>query len=260
MRIFRFRVFNSRLFLCICCALCYALVALPAFAQTTSGISAPAPGSAVSGDAIIQGTAVIEPFQKYELHYKIEPNSDDAYIYFDGGTSPVVNGALGIWRTTGLAPGVYSLRLRVVKQDGNYAEYYTQNLNVNLGPVEPTPTPTSSEPTPTPIPTSTFTPAPPPTPVIGEVAQPQITADALPAATETQAAGNGVVEAVAQPLPRPSPNAGAATGQSLGALFSLDQLRQQFWQGVRYSAAICIGLLALFAGRQVYSWSRRRFR
>ena len=49
-----------------------------AFAQAASGITVPAGGSSVSGDVIIQGTAVIEPFQKYELAYKREPNGDDA--------------------------------------------------------------------------------------------------------------------------------------------------------------------------------------
>ena len=36
-----------------------------AFAQAASGITVPAGGSSVSGDVIIQGTAVIEPFQNW---------------------------------------------------------------------------------------------------------------------------------------------------------------------------------------------------
>ena len=152
--------------------------ALPARAQSESAITSPAPGSAISGDVTIQGTAVIEPFQKYELHYKLEPSGDDAYIYFDGRTSPVVNGQLGVWRASGLPPGTYSLRLRVVKADGNYAEYFSPNLTLNQG-AAPTPTPAES-PTVTPTATPTFTPAPSPTPNVGAVQQPQL--DAPPTA------------------------------------------------------------------------------
>jgi hypothetical protein len=132
------------------------------------------------------GTAVIDPFQKYELHFKLDPSGDDAYVYFAGATTPVQNGQLGVWQTGGLPPGTYSLRLRVVKMDGNYAEYYTTSISVNQGPggaatQEPSPSPTSSEPTPTPIPTATFTPAPQPTVAVGEVDQPAL--DNPPTAT-----------------------------------------------------------------------------
>ena len=85
-----------------------------------------------------------------------------------GGTSPVVNGQLGTLNPAGFAPGIYTLRLRAVKLDGNYAEFFTPNISINQGPVE-TPTPDEpTEPTPTPIPTATFTPAPQPTPPLWE--------------------------------------------------------------------------------------------
>ncbi len=90
----------------------------------------------------IIGTAVIDSFQKYELHYKQEPSGDDAYIYFTGGTTPIVGGQLGVWAAGGLPPGNYSIRLRVVKQDGNYAEYYAPNVSVNQAAPSPTPTET----------------------------------------------------------------------------------------------------------------------
>src|SRR3954467_4543087 len=71
--------------------------AQPVVAQ--SGITSPASGAAVSGDVAIMGTAVIDPFQKYELHFKLEPSGDDACIYFAGATTPVQNGQLGVWQT-----------------------------------------------------------------------------------------------------------------------------------------------------------------
>lgn len=247
-----------------------------AHAQNTSGITVPAGSSSVSGDVIIQGTAVIEPFQKYELAFKREPNGDDAYAYFDGGTSQVVNGSLGIWRTAGLEPGIYSLRLRVVKLDGNYAEFFALNLSVNQQAVTETPTVTAtpSEATPTPIPSATFTPGPSPTPNIGQVDQPSVVEDSLiptdtpvevAAASDNQSGGqqssSGVVvnsANVGDSTTQASTTTGV--GKAIGDAMSLDRLRNEFWRGVRISAAICILGIALVAGRQVYSWSRRRFR
>ncbi len=150
-------------------------------------------GSSIAGDVPVMGTAVIDPFQKYELYYKLEPSGDDAYIYFTGGTSPVVNGQLGTLNAAAFAPGIYTLRLRVVKLDGNYAEFFTPNVSINQGPAA-TPTPDeSTEPTPTPIPTATFTPAPQPTPAVGAVAQPAaLDAPLLPSPTPTTEGGDSL--------------------------------------------------------------------
>jgi hypothetical protein len=223
----------------------------------------------------IFGTAVIEPFQKYELHYKQEPSGDDAYIYFGGGTTPVQNGQLGVWQAGGLPGGVYSLRLRVVKADGNYAEFYTQSLSVNQGPA---PTPTSSEPTETPIPTLTYTPAPQPTPVVGAVQQPQVEGElAVPTATPAAVAAvdtgatttnTGVLDGAGQAPALSAIVAPTEAGTSesvgiageLGEALAFEKLRERFWSGVRYSAAICIGILALLGGKRLFGWAWTQFR
>lgn len=144
-------------FICIL----FALFPTSAFAQQ-SGITSPATGASVNGALPIFGTAVIEPFQKYELHYKAEPSGEQDYKYFDGDTQQVTNGQLGVLQAGGFAPGIYSIRLRVVKQDGNYAEYFAQNISINQEPqAPPTALPTVPPPTRPPIPTATL--APPPT-------------------------------------------------------------------------------------------------
>jgi hypothetical protein len=245
-----------------------------------AGITSPATGASVSGDVVVLGTAVIEPFQKYELHFKMEPSGDDAYVYFNGATSPVVNGQLGVWQASGLVPGIYSLRLRVVKNDGNYAEYFAQNLSVNQSPPTPSPTPTSSEPTPTPIPTATFTPAPQPTPVVGQVAQPTVEGgapDAAPAPdVEASPAEGGEQDAVALAEPgaaeavtTPATLAevterSAAAGQGsvtreLGEALSPGRLRTQFLNGVRFSAALFLGVVAIYAGKRLFDWAWRQY-
>jgi hypothetical protein len=253
---------------------------LSAQAQEQSGISSPAAGSVVSGDVPIFGTAVIEPFQKYELHYKQEPSGDDAFIYFGGGTNQVINGQLGVWQAGGLPPGNYSLRLRVVKADGNYAEFYAPNLSVNLGESQGLiATPTSSEPTPSPIPTATFTPAPQPTAAVGAVQQPQVEGEqpvaAPPASAEVAAADANAQPAPAsaeaatsEPVALGSTNLGSTEAASedggltreLGQALAFEKLRTQFWNGVRYSAVLCLGILALFGGKRLFDWVWTQFR
>ena len=242
----------------------------PVYAQAESGITSPAPGSIISGDVPIIGTATIDPFQKYEIYFKQDPSGDDAFIYFGGGTSPIVGGQLGSWQAGGLPAGTYTLRLRVVKADGNYAEYFVPNLTVGQGPA---PTPTSSQPTETPTPTPTFTPAPQPTPVLGQVTQPQVEGDE-PTPTPAQVAA---VEQPAQPaevqglLPTPTPasiaaadtasgeEGGGGLTRELGEALSFQRLRTQFFNGMRITAALFIGIAAIVVGKRLFVWAWRRY-
>jgi hypothetical protein len=246
----------------------------PLFAQ--SGITSPAAGSAVSGDVTIMGTAVIDPFQKYELHYKMEPSGDDAYIYFFGATTPVLNGTLGTWQAGGLPAGSYSLRLRVVKNDGNYAEFFSPNISVNQGAnavqaqttITDTDTagatPTPSEPTPTPIPTATFTPAPQPTAAVGQVNQPAFDAPTPTSTPETVAIINpDNTQALTTTLAEVTNSNNAVDGGSvtreLGEALSLNRLREQFFNGMRISAALFLGVIALYGGKRLFDWVWTQF-
>lgn len=241
----------------------------PAHAQDASGITSPAPGSAINGDVPILGTAVTEPFARYELYFKQEPSGDQAYIYFSDGTSPVVNGQLGVWQANSLPPGTYTLRLRVVKPDGNYAEYFVPNLSVNQAPPTPTPTATPAE---TPTPTLTFTPAPQPTPVIGAVTQPEIEGDEPPTPTPAAAAAvdtgqtptaGGLLPTATPDLNQVSAQDSTAEGDSLtrqlGESLGFQRLREQFFNGVRVSAAIFVALLALVVGKRLFEWVWRKY-
>jgi len=246
----------------------FGITATPAHAQDGSGITSPAPGSAINGDVPVLGTAVTEPFARYELYFKQEPSGDQAYIYFADGTSPVINGQLGVWQANSLPPGTYTLRLRVVKPDGNYAEYFVPNLSVNQAPATPTPTQTSAE---TPTPTLTFTPAPQPTPAIGAVTQPQIEGDVPPTPTPPPAApadaGQAPAEGSLLPTATPDLNQVSAQGadegdslsRQLGESLGFQRLREQFFDGVRISAAIFVALLALVVGKRLFEWVWRRY-
>ncbi len=283
------KVWLSR-FLLLNVALLLLLFGAPTlrFAQGQGGISTPASGDTVAGDVIISGTAVIDPFLRYELYYKLEPSGDDAFVYFDGGTNQVVNGQLGIWRTSDLPPGTYSLRLRVVKTDGNYGEFVVSNLNVNVGEVAtatPTVTPTSSEPTPTPIPSATFTPAPQPTPILGQITQPQlqdeitsppsptplIVAEADGSNTDGGNTGGGNTESSTDVVQgdvafeeADSPSTVAASGNSftrqVGEAVAPDRLREYFFTGMRFSMLLVLAVLILFAGKWLFRWVWTQYR
>jgi hypothetical protein len=133
-----------------------------ALAQATGLITSPRDRASVRGFVPVEGSATHPQFQKYEIHFGPEPNPGDQWTPTQGSpyTVPVVQGRLGLWDTTIIPDGVYSLRLRVVRTDGNYDEYFVRGIQVsNTQPTDtPTPeaTPTAAAPTDTPAPTPTI--------------------------------------------------------------------------------------------------------
>lgn len=131
------------------------------FAQALGQITSPRDRSTVRGLVPVEGSATHPQFQKYEIHYGPEPNPGDQWTPIAGSPFgvPVVQGRLGLWDTTVVPDGVYSLRLRIVRLDGNYDDYFVRGIQVvNTRPTEtPTPraTPTAAGPTDTPAPTPT---------------------------------------------------------------------------------------------------------
>jgi len=148
-----------------------------------SGISAPAPGSTVTDTVSIEGTAANPSFQRYELYAKPADASDEAYVYIGGGDTQVIASQLGVWDTTDLEPGLYDLRMRVVRLDGNYNEYVVSDLQI--GPAADAPPA---------VITATVTPLPP---------QP-ITAPATAAATATISPTVAPTDETAEPSDLPA--------------------------------------------------------
>ena len=112
-------------------------------------------------DGFDHRSALHPQFQRYELYFTPEPGENWVFIG-DAVTNPVNNGLLGAWETAGLPDGNYSLRLRVVRQDGNYDEGFARNITVaNRTAPTPTPTDTPAEfPTLPPAIEGVFTPTP----------------------------------------------------------------------------------------------------
>ena len=219
-----------------------------------SGITSPEQGSSVSGPVPIIGTASGSPFARYELSYKEASRGDEAYSYFGGETRQVVNGQLGVWHTDVLAPGIYTLRLRVVRPDGNYGEFFVHNITVGREPITPTP----DEPTPTPIPIDTPTPYPQPTVAEVRVEQPNIEGSTEePTATPpppSQSEGGDTSEGQSSSTDQSSIAQQTGILGELGETLALERLRARFFTGVRWSAGLFLLLGATFAAKRLLEW------
>lgn len=132
-------------------ALCVSGQPTAVSAQTRSGITEPPSGETISGIVEVRGTAVHPDYLRYELAFLWQDVPGAEWIVFAEGAEQVTDGVLAVWDTTvGRAigspvfpDGRYQLRLRVVKTDFNYDEYFVTDLIVqNEGP---TPTPTLDE-------------------------------------------------------------------------------------------------------------------
>jgi hypothetical protein len=132
------------------------VVALPR--SQTGGlaeITSPAPGEALTGVVTIVGTASHPEFTGYDLAFAYADNPTDTWFALgEPVQTPVIAGRLGLWDTTGITDGDYSLRLRMFLQDGTSLVAQVDGLRVrNHTPIE------TSTPAPTPTPGATLTPA-----------------------------------------------------------------------------------------------------
>jgi peptidoglycan/xylan/chitin deacetylase (PgdA/CDA1 family) len=94
-------------------------------AAAASGILLPAPGAVISGVVEVRGLASRPDFAKWQLDLLPEGKVEQA-SFLALGETPLTNiGSLALLDTTRVADGSYTLRLRVVGQDGNYDEYFT---------------------------------------------------------------------------------------------------------------------------------------
>jgi hypothetical protein len=142
-------------------------------AQDLAVITNPPSNAVVQGTIQITGSADHPAFQFYAIEFSPEPVTGNQWQIIQATQqTPVIDGVLVTWDTTTVPDGSYTLRLRTVRLDGNYTEFFVQQVvvaNTQLIPTD-TPTPSSLE-TPTPLGpefvTPTVTPTDlPPTPTI----------------------------------------------------------------------------------------------
>lgn len=104
-------------------------------------ISSPSSNAVVQGVVPIIGSADYPSFQFYIVEFSPEPVTGDQWQIIGAiREQPVINGDLVTWDTTTVPDGSYTLRLRVVRLDGNYSEVFSQQVVVANS--QPTPTPT----------------------------------------------------------------------------------------------------------------------
>jgi hypothetical protein len=144
-------------------------------ASSSIVISSPVSGQALQGTISIEGNTMIEGFQDAELSFSYFNNPTNTWFLISQSTEPVANGLLAQWDTTTLSDGVYTLRLAVMRNNGQQITTTVPGVRVrNYTPVEtntPTPLPPTSTITATPVPgdtpiptytdTPTATPVPP---------------------------------------------------------------------------------------------------
>jgi hypothetical protein len=197
-------------------------------------ITSPGVNEEVRGLVPVIGSASVPGFQYYKLEYGVGPNPTDWALVDRMFDTAVINNQLAVWNTNAVPDGVYSLRLRAVKQDGNYDEFSLRGVIVSN--TRPTSTTTV---TPTETPGEQATPAPGATPV----------APGTPAPTATPVT---VVPAGPLAPPTATPTIGAPARQS-NVPFDLDPKgwSQAFVFGVMAMGAAIAVLGIVFAVRRL---------
>jgi hypothetical protein len=78
------------------------------------------PDQTISGTVSVQGTASIESFQFYKVEYGLGEIPEQWNSIGNIYRTPVVNGRLVLWDTSGFPNGAAWLRLTVVDVSGNF--------------------------------------------------------------------------------------------------------------------------------------------
>ncbi|MFN2165994.1 MAG: hypothetical protein ACK2U9_07005 [Anaerolineae bacterium] len=211
-------------------------------------ITSPEAFANVRGNVSIFGTATHPQFQRYELYYTIEPGDNWVFIG-EAHFEQVANGLLGTWDTGSLPDGTYSLRLRVVRQDGNYDEAYQRSIVVANAAPPPTPTPTETV-------------APEERPTLPPVAQPT-------AASAEETPTPILVEQpeIPTPTPRPSPSPTPTPDPAASIVDQVDDdsgffsstpdttsLRQAAATGMAYVGGAFLAVGVFFGIKKLFTW------
>lgn len=231
---------SARFWLIILLLFANLVAAVPAAAQDQPAvITSPKEGDKLTGVVQIMGTATHGRFAFYELAWAPQ-SSPDSWQMIATVQNRIVNGSLGTWDTAQLQPGVYRLRLRVVRDNDKSDDSIVNNLSINQG----TPTPAAS-------PTPPIGPTIPPSPTLGAagatptvaIAQPP-TATPQPAASKT---GTGST----------TPTGGSRTPT---IQINFGSFGQAFCSGALYTFFIFVVWGAAVAMRGILRWGLRQVR
>lgn len=119
-----------------------ASISQPVLAQDGAEITITAPqtGKVVQGLVVVTGSVTVLGFSSYELSFAYKDDPTNTWFTIQTSSNPVVEGELGIWDTTVLTDGDYSLRLKVFLLDGSSRETIITDLLVRNYTAMPTAT------------------------------------------------------------------------------------------------------------------------
>lgn len=213
-------------------------------------IAQPEQDAEVRGVVQLVGTAVHPQFQRYELYYAPWPvPSDQAWIFIgDAHFQQQPLGLLGTWDSRSVPDGAYALRVRVVKQDGNYNDSDPRRVVVANTRPQATPTPVATE---------------------APAVEPTALATELPATAtivvELPAIQSPTPIATSQPKPSPTPVlASVGTGDSsspgVSEILSPTRLLDVARKTATYTAGLFLALGVFFGVKAILVWLWHRIR
>ena len=140
---------SSRLRSIICTSIILVAIIMPSSAVAQApgyaDVTRPQPGEAIFGLITIEGSAAHPSFVYYEISFAYQPNPSDTWFpIMQPIQTPITDGRLGIWDTTGITDGNYQLRLIVWLENGKSLEAIVSDLRIRN--TTPTETPAATKP------------------------------------------------------------------------------------------------------------------
>lgn len=216
------------------------VAAVPPTQERQAIITSPRDGAQLTGVVQVTGTATDPKFDHYELAWAAQ-NTPDNWHLVANVQNQIANGSLGTWDTSQLPPGVYLLRLRVVREGEKFVDAVVRDLSINQG-----------TPTPAPSPTAPIGPTIPPSPTRGVITATPTVAIVQPPTSTPQAT------VVTKP--------GAAAASTPGSLrapsiqINFGSFGQAFCNGILYTFLIFFVWGIVLGVRGVARWALRRLR
>ena len=225
-------------------------LAAPSAQEPRPVLAQPEQDAAVRGVVQLVGTAVHPQFQRYDLRFTTWPltcDNDNCWsVIGDAHYQQQPLGLLGTWDSRSVPDGTYVLRVRVVKQDGNYLDSDLRRVLVANTRLPDTPTPAiSNTPTtvPTPLPpTATIVVAVPTLEVIAPIETPTPEPDVTPI------------------LPDSAGEAGGTALPAVGALFNKERLLYVAQTTAIYTAGLFVAVGLFFGVKAVLYWLWQKIR
>jgi hypothetical protein len=233
-----------------------AVLAAPAAQDPRPIIAQPAQNAPVRGEVQIVGSATHPQFQRYELYFAPWPPSDQSWVFIgDAHFNPVQLGLLGTWDSRSVTDGTYGLRVRVVKQDGNYIDSEPRTVEVANFRQVASPTPEIAEATAEPLPTP-----------VEELAVPTV-----PVVVPTIEGPPTAQPSTPTPEPEVTPILAATSGSSVGQtggkpasvtdqLVNTARLADAVKKAAMYTVALFVIIGAFFAVKALLVWLWQKIR